>query len=146
MNSGKILYFSEDIKFLLKNKNNLRKWIKASISHEKMWVGSINFIFCSDKYLLQLNQKYLNHNTYTDIITFDNSDSQHEISGDLYISVERVRENSKQFSGSFVIELQRVMIHGILHLLGYNDKSSKDKETMRNKEDYYLSLLPDFKL
>lgn len=111
-----------------------------------MWVGSINFIFCSDKYLLQLNQKYLNHNTYTDIITFDNSDSQHEISGDLYISVERVRENSKQFSGSFVIELQRVMIHGILHLLGYNDKSSKDKETMRNKEDYYLSLLHDFKL
>lgn len=112
---------------------------------EKGHIGSINFIFCSDEYLFQLNQKYLKHDTYTDIITFDSSVEETEISGDIFISLERVKENSKQFSGSFVKELHRVMIHGILHLLGYKDKSPKDKEAMSGKEDYYLSLLPDFK-
>lgn len=120
--------------------------MSASIMHEKMYVGSINFIFCSDIYLLQINQQYLNHDNYTDIITFDNSELQLEISGDIFISIERVYENSKKFSGSFLSELYRVMIHGILHLIGYKDKSNKDKDAMRRKEDYYLSLLPDFNL
>ena len=143
MISGKILFFSEDINFLLRNKKKLRQWINASIVHEKMYTGSINFIFCSDEYLYALNNKYLSHKTLTDIITFDNSEKNLEISGDIFISIDRIHENAKQYKCTFVNELHRVIIHGILHLTGYNDNTKKEKYEMRSKEDYYLSLLPN---
>lgn len=106
-------------------------------SAEKKNFGTLNYIFCNDAHLLQINREYLKHDTYTDIITFDYSEKK-IISGDIFISIERVTENAEKFKQPFEIELQRVMVHGILHLIGYNDKSSQEKETMRAKEDFYL--------
>jgi len=104
-------------------------------------LGDLNFVFCSDDYLLRMNQEYLNHKTLTDIITFDNSEEEGTIGGDIFISVDRVRENSVVFQSGLESELHRVMIHGVLHLSGYSDKSTHDKASMRGKEDAYLSLL-----
>lgn len=139
-----ILFFSEGIGFILRRKKKLRSWIHASIGLENKAVGSINFIFCSDDYLYNLNQKYLSHDTFTDVITFDYTENSTQLSGDIFISIERVNENAKQFGFPFVKELHRVMIHGILHLAGYQDKTPGDTKEMRAKEDYYLSLLPGF--
>jgi rRNA maturation RNase YbeY len=138
----KILYFNEEVSFLLKNKRKINKWIYSSIQSEDEKPGAINYIFCSDNYLLKLNQKYLNHNNYTDIITFENDDRF--ISGDIFISVDRVTENARELDLQFEEELHRVMIHGVLHLIGYKDKSEEEKRLMTKKEDYYLSLLPNF--
>ena len=102
-------------------------------------MGDINYIFCSDNYLHQINFQYLDHDTFTDIITFDQSDKD-QIEGDIFISIDRVHENANERNISFVNELHRVMIHGILHLLGYNDKTPKEKQLMREKEDECLSL------
>lgn len=110
---------------------------------EKKTIGSINFIFCTDAYLHEMNVKYLNHDTYTDVITFDYTENPPEISGDIFISSERVRENAKQFGTTFVMELHRVMIHGLLHLAGFDDKTAREQQQMRSKEDYYLSLQPE---
>lgn len=140
MANSNILFFSEGIVFNIRSKKRLREWINASMELENKKPGSINFIFCDDEYLLEINSKYLKHNTLTDVITFNNSDHPNIITSDIFISVERVRENAKHFQVSFVKELQRVMIHGILHLLGYNDKTTEEKTTMRSKEDYYLTL------
>jgi rRNA maturation RNase YbeY len=101
---------------------------------------NVNFIFCTDDILLVKNRDYLNHQTYTDIITFDNSETKDEIDGDIFISIDRVRENASKFNQSFDRELHRVMIHGVLHLLGFNDKSSRQKAFIRKKEDACLSL------
>ena len=139
-----ILFFSEGISFLLKNKKKLREWIIFSVQLEKKEPGDINYIFCNDEYLHDLNIKYLNHDTYTDIITFNYSENTCEVSGDIYISIERVKENAQKFEATFPEELYRVMIHGVLHLLGYKDKTRIDAQIMRDKEDYYLSLLPNF--
>jgi rRNA maturation RNase YbeY len=139
-----ILFFTEEITFTLRDKKKLRKWIYVSIGREKSTIGSINFIFCSDAYLHDLNVKYLKHDTLTDIITFDYTEESGPLSGDIFISIDRVRDNAKQFGTGFVKELHRVMIHGILHLAGYKDKSAGDKAAMRVKEDYYLSLQPEF--
>jgi len=139
-----ILFFTEESDFIIRDKKKLRSWIYASIVQEKMNIGSINFIFCSDAYLHDLNIKYLNHDSYTDIITFDNSENPRFLSGDIFISIERVKENSKRFQVSFVNELHRVMIHGLLHLIGYKDKTRDEKMAMRAKEDYCLSLQPEF--
>lgn len=139
-----LLFFNEGISFTLREKKKIRRWIYASMNLEKKVVGSINFIFCSDDYLLEINKKYLQHNTFTDIITFDSSEVDSHLSGDIFISIDRVKENAKHFRARFVNELHRVMIHGMLHLAGYKDKDEEQKKLMRSKEDYYLSLQPEF--
>lgn len=124
----------------ISDKTKLQKWLYTTIKREQKIPGIINLIFCTDAYLLEINQQYLNHDYYTDIITFQYSDNQ-EISGDLYISIDRVKENAKEFEVSFKHELNRVMIHGVLHLCGYKDKSAKAKKEMKFKEDFYLNKL-----
>ena len=119
-------------------KHNLY-WIKKIISSEKKILGKIVFVFCNDAYLLTKNIQFLNHNTLTDIITFDYCNGR-KISGDILISIERVKENSKIYNVTFLNELDRVMVHGLLHLLGYNDKTIDEKKIMRSKEDFYLSI------
>lgn len=139
---SKINFFFEEVDFILNNKTSIKHWIKSVIESEcNTTISNINFIFCSDQYLNQVNIQYLNHNTFTDIITFNNSDNSGYIDSDIYISIDRVAENSKKFGESMENELYRVMIHGILHLLGYSDKSSGEKEVMRNKENECLTML-----
>jgi len=116
----------------------LRKWITSTVDGKKNRIEEINYIFCSDNYLLELNKKFLNHHFYTDIITFDNSSEGKKISADIFISIERVKANAEKFNTAFNDELHRVMIHGILHLLGYKDKTKKDVGEMRRKEDECL--------
>jgi rRNA maturation RNase YbeY len=139
-----ILFFLEDIQYTLRHRKKIRRWLHNAIQSEEKIVGRINVILCSDEYLYNLNLTFLKHDTLTDIITFDYSEKDIRLSGDVFISLERVKENSKLFRVPLVHELYRVMIHGILHLAGYRDKKPADKELMRSKEDYYLSLLPDF--
>jgi rRNA maturation RNase YbeY len=134
-----IHFFSEDISYTLKNKGLLRTWIKNTIIDEGFKLRELNFIFCSDNYLLSMNQEYLKHDTLTDIITFDNSENQREIVGDIFISLERIQENAQSFKVKTEDELHRVMIHGTLHLLGYADKGKEAKALMTDKEDLYLS-------
>jgi probable rRNA maturation factor len=134
-----VFFFEEDIQFKPKNKAKLRDWIKATVIAEGYTLSELNYIFCSDTYLLALNQQYLDHDTYTDIITFDNSEIKDVIVGDIFISIDRIRENAAQFSGNETDELHRVMIHGALHLLGYKDKSKADKTLMTEKENFYLN-------
>lgn len=134
-----INFFTEDISFSLKQKGLVRTWIRNTIIAEKHRLRLLNFIFCSDAYLLNINQQYLNHDTYTDIITFDNSAVKQEIVGDIFISVERIRENAVELDVNEKDELHRVMIHGTLHLLGYPDKGKSAKALMTEKEDLYLS-------
>ena len=134
---------SESIQFTLKNKTILKEWIKSIIAKKKRKAGEITFIFCSDDYLLNINKQYLNHDTLTDIITFDysNGDSKLPVSGDIFISTERVKENSLKYSKSFENELHRVIIHGVLHLLGYADKTKTAKEEMTRQENVSLKIL-----
>ena len=134
-----INFFTEDISFNLKQKGLVRTWIRNTIIAENHRLRLLNFIFCSDAYLLNINQQYLKHDTYTDIITFDNSDTEQEIAGDIFISLERIRENAKELDVNEKDELHRVMIHGTLHLLGYPDKGKTAKALMTEKEDLYLS-------
>ncbi len=117
-----------------------KTWIKKVIVSEKKKLGAIQYIFCDDNYLLKINRTYLNHDTLTDIITFSTSDSKEIISGEIYISIERITENAIVQSSSFNDELSRVIIHGVLHLVGYDDHCDNDKKIMRSKEDYYLLL------
>jgi probable rRNA maturation factor len=133
-------FFVEDIDFKLPRPRKTSAWIKKVVEKEKGRLSSVNFIFCSDRYLLDLNIRHLNHNTLTDIITFDYSVSQKNIEGDIFISVDRVTENSTKFKTPFEEELHRVVIHGILHLLGYDDKTPNAKARIRKKEDVCLSL------
>jgi probable rRNA maturation factor len=126
----------------IKDKAKLKIWIKKSIQNENFKVGSINYIFCTDEYLLDVNKKFLNHDYFTDIITFDYTEKP-IISGDLFISTERVLENAKQLNLPFENELKRVMIHGIIHLFGYQDKTKKEKETMTEKENLYLHFFDE---
>jgi probable rRNA maturation factor len=132
-------FFQEEIRFKLPHPRITSRWIRNVAESEKSNLTFINFIFCSDRYLKKINLEYLAHDTFTDIITFDYSDST-GIQGDVFISVERVKENSQQFDTSFDEELHRVMVHGVLHLLGYSDKTKASKSLMRKKEDAYLSL------
>jgi rRNA maturation RNase YbeY len=138
-----ITFNNQDIAFTLKNKTILKKWINVVIEKKKRKTGDINFIFCSEDFLLSLNKKYLNHDTLTDIITFDYSkDSPKQtISGDIFISVDRTKENAQKFSKTVENELHRVMIHGVLHLLGHTDKTKSSKEEMTRQEDLSLKLL-----
>ncbi len=139
-----INYFTEELDYRLRGKNKLREWISAAIDKEGLETGVINYIFCSDKYLLKINEDYLQHFDFTDVITFDYS-AEEIISGDIFISIDRIKENAQQFKQKFTDELHRVMIHGVLHLMGYKDKSPSDKSEMTAKEDYYLSLRPEIK-
>lgn len=133
-----INFFNEDISFKLKQVQKLKTWIKTTIAKEKYSLHSVNYIFCSDASLLERNIQFLQHNTLTDIITFDLSEEEGTLDGEIYISIDRVRENAEKFSKSFEDELHRVLIHGVLHLVGYRDKKADQKEEMRKKEDYYL--------
>ncbi|MFA5243775.1 MAG: rRNA maturation RNase YbeY [Pedobacter sp.] len=139
MSSLSIHFFSEDTNFTLKKKTFIRNWVRNTIIAEGYKLSELNFIFCSDNYLLDINQQYLNHNTLTDIITFDNSDKKSVIAGDIFISIDRVRENAGIFKVKEEDELHRVMIHGTLHLLGYPDKGKVAKAKMTEKENFYLS-------
>jgi len=114
-------------------------WLKNVVANEEKEVGNLVFVFCNDSYLLKKNIEFLNHNTLTDVITFDYCKGN-LISGDILISVERVQENAKIFNVSFLNELDRVMVHGLLHLLGYKDKTKEDAKIMREKENFYLSI------
>ena len=135
-----IQFFSEDIDFTVKDKQKIRTWIAETIKAEGFKrVGELSFVFCSDAYLLEINKQYLNHDTFTDIVTFDSSEDEDVIAGDIFISMERIRENASKFSVSQKDELNRVIIHGVLHLCGYYDKKKEDKALMTEKEDYYLS-------
>jgi probable rRNA maturation factor len=134
-----IQFFEEDISFKLKNKTPVRQWIKDTIQAEGFKLNELTYIFCSDNYLLQINQQYLDHDTYTDIVTFDNSDEEGIITGDIFISIDRIRENAANFKVTEATELHRVIIHGALHLLGYKDKNAADKKKMTQKEDFYLN-------
>ncbi len=138
-----ISFNTEDVKFALKNKTKLKQWITSTIEKKKRKAGEIAFVFCSDTYLLNINKQYLQHDTYTDIITFDYSKGNklQPISGDIFISVDRVKENALKFSKSFEEELHRVIIHGTLHLLGYTDKTKIAKSEMTKQEDVCLRLL-----
>lgn len=135
-----ISFFTEDTDFKLKEKGKIRQWIISAVQTEGFKrVGDLNFIFCSDAYLLQINQQYLDHDTYTDIVTFDSSETEDTIAGDIFISVERIAENAVQFGANTRDELHRVIIHGVMHLCGYHDKKPADKVQMTSKEDEYLS-------
>ncbi len=118
-----------------------RNWIIEALDREGQQAGAINVVFCDDEPLLEMNIRHLGHHDYTDVITFDYTEDLDLLSGDIYISVERVSENAHRFGVSFSEELSRVMIHGVLHLIGYRDDTEADKERMRSRENYYLSLL-----
>jgi rRNA maturation RNase YbeY len=135
-----INFFCQDISFILPKPRKISSWIKAAIKSEDHILEELNFIFCSDEYLLSINLQYLNHRTYTDIITFDTSEHERKIEGDIFISIERVKENALNLNISFQDELHRVIMHGVLHLLGYSDKTTTQTKEMRKKEDAYLSL------
>lgn len=144
MSKPPINFFTEEIKYDLKHKTKIRTWIKNTIEAEGYVLEELNFIFCSDEYLLAINQQYLQHDTYTDVITFDNSEVLKTITGDIFISIERIQENARNYRGKTADELCRVMIHGTLHLLGYKDKGKAAKTLMTQKEDQYLSQLPNY--
>ena len=135
-----IRFHTEDISFKLPKPRKTVFWLKSILLKEKAAFSFINFIFCSDKFLLELNQKYLSHSDYTDIITFQLNDKSLPIESEIYISIDRVKENAKIYEQAFSEELLRVMAHGILHLVGYKDKKPAEKVLMRKKESAYLSL------
>ena len=140
MGSG-IRFYSEETGFKLKNKQKIRTWLKGIVYEEKQVPCDLSYIFCTDAYLLELNKKFLDHDTYTDILTFSNTDDTSRISGDIFISIDRVRENTTKYHQPFDRELTRVMVHGVLHLLGYKDKTQKEKKLMTEKEDISLEKL-----
>jgi len=135
-----MISFNYETPFKLDNEDETSKWISSVITSEKFKEGDINYVFCDDAYLLKLNIEFLKHDTLTDIISFDDSIGK-ILQGDIFISIERVKENAKSFNVLFKEELNRVIVHGILHYCGYKDKSEKDSKQMRNKENFYLKQL-----
>ena len=136
-----INFFNEDIDFKLQQKNNYKSWLKKVAEKEGFKIKDLNYIFCSDVYLHKINVDYLDHDTFTDIITFDNSEDEITIEGDIFVSIERVRENSYTLKTVFDEELKRVIVHGLLHLCGYDDHSVEDKAEMRRLECEYILIL-----
>ena len=134
-----VRYFYEDVKFEYKDKLFNNRWLKMVAESEIRRIGDLNIIFCSDPYILNINIQYLGHDYFTDIITFDYCEGS-KLSGDLFISIDSVRENAEFYRTEFHEELHRVIVHGVLHLIGYDDHTPEDVKTMRAKEDYYLSL------
>ena len=139
MNSLAIYFHSEEIDFVLLKQQKVINWITKTILLEHSFLKEINFIFCSDDYLLKVNREYLSHDYYTDVITFDYSE-KNNIAGDIFISIDRVEENAKYYKKTKYHELLRIIIHGVLHLLSYKDKTEIEKTEMTNKENFYLSL------
>lgn len=134
-----MISFNYETNFTLEQEEHYREWLSKVIESEKKKEGEINYIFCDDDYLLEINQQYLNHDTLTDIISFDYSIGN-ELHGDVFISIERVRENALDFAVTFEDELKRVLVHGVLHYCGYKDKSVEDEQVMRAKEDEKMQL------
>ena len=134
-----VRYFTEDIKFEFKDRRRTSRWLKLVAESEIRNLGDISVIFCSDPYILDVNLKYLQHDYFTDIITFDYCEGD-TLSGDLFISIDTVRENSIFYKTDFEQELARVIVHGVLHLIGYDDHTPEEQKEMREKENYYLSL------
>jgi len=136
----KIQYYLEDVRDFQFQKKRINEYLSGLIEEEGKKLGEIAVIFCSDRYLLNINKEFLNRENYTDIITFEYY-GEDTLSGDLFISIERVRENAEKYRVKFENELYRVLFHGVLHLAGYKDKSPDEKKEMRKKEDYYLNKL-----
>jgi len=136
-----INFHSESIDFKVINPIKTKRWLKSVIKDEGFELLEINYIFCNDEYLHSINVEYLDHDTLTDIITFDNSEEDELIEGDIFVSIERIIDNTKDFNTTFEQEFKRVIVHGILHLCGYCDKTDENEKQMREKEDYYLRLL-----
>ena len=134
-----IVFFEEDINYKLKHKVLIRQWLSDAIAAEGFKLSALSYIFCSDPYLLSMNRQFLDHDTFTDIISFDNSELDSVLSGDIFISLDRIRENAIKYNVTDSDELHRVMIHGALHLLGYGDKSIAEKQQMTEKENFYLA-------
>ncbi len=134
-----VSYFQEDIRFELKGKTLNNRWLKMVAESEVKKLGPLSIIFCSDNYILDINIKYLQHDYFTDIITFDYCEGD-LVSGDLFISIDSVRENALHYQVKFEDELDRVMVHGLLHLIGYDDHTPEETALMRQKEDYYISI------
>lgn len=140
-----IHFFYEDTTFLLDQPSITHDWVESIITNHEQEVTAINFIFCSDDYLLDINRSYLDHDYYTDIITFDNRESEaDDMEADIFVSVDRIKDNAQSLDIPFDRELHRVLIHGILHLLGWNDKTDEQKKAMREKEEACLSLHPNY--
>jgi len=137
--TDRISFQKQDIELVLKNKNKIRLWIVEAIKNEGKKTGDITYIFCSDEYLLGMNQQYLHHDDFTDVITFDYTEKD-RVSGDIFISVERILDNSTQLKTDIDDELHRVMIHGVMHLCGYKDKKLEERANMTKKENQYLGL------
>ena len=152
MTKKSICFFTETVDFSLRNRANIRKWLTIVGKKENHKIDSLNYIFCSDKFLLKLNQQFLKHDTYTDVITFDHAEIKRQkskdknqkrsnsISGEIFISIDRVKDNAKTLGFPFKNELHRVMVHGLLHLIGYSDKTAAKQKLMRAKEDVYLKV------
>lgn len=139
MYQEKIAFHSEGLSYVIENPTEIKQWLYEVILNEGSSLDDLNYIFCSDEYLHVMNVEHLNHDTYTDVITFQYMDDT--VAGDVFISVERTNENAATYGVSPEHELHRVMVHGLLHLLGYKDKSPKDKTLMTEKENQYLDLL-----
>ncbi|WP_066829890.1 rRNA maturation RNase YbeY [Rufibacter ruber] len=135
-----IEFFAEDVEFEVKNEQRVKEWLFEIIENYSFELESLNYIFCSDEYLHQMNVEYLDHDTLTDVITFDNSDVEGVIEGDVFISIDRIVDNAASFHISPEEELHRVMVHGLLHLLGFEDKGEENQIIMRSKEDACLQL------
>ena len=135
------LYFhSEEIDFALQNEERIASWLKKLTATEQKEIDELNYIFCTDEYLLEVNKTHLNHDYYTDVITFDYCE-ENQISGDIFISIDRVKENADTFNTTFEDELNRVLAHGVLHLMGYKDKTPEDEKKMREMEAFALDML-----
>ncbi len=141
---NQIDFFFEQTESFSFQQNLLSNHVNQLINNELRVTGDISVIFCSDDYLLEINKQYLNHDYYTDIVTFDYEEEDNIISGDLFISIDRIKENAGKFDVNFIIELYRVVFHGVLHLIGYKDKTDEEQKEMRAKEDFYLNKV-DFK-
>lgn len=135
-----IFFSSHRVKFTLKQQRKISEWLHRCARRHRRQIGELSYVFCSDSYLLRLNIEFLKHRTLTDIITFDMSENDRHLSGEIYISIHRVRENGRKFGCGTEHELRRVMVHGLLHLAGFTDKSTPEKEAMRREEDACLSL------
>jgi rRNA maturation RNase YbeY len=134
----RINLFKQEVQLRLIHQQDLMQWIHSALKKYGYSVENINYIFCTDKYLLKLNKKYLGHNYFTDVITFNNSAEKKKLEADIFISIDRIRDNAKKYNTSFTDELHRVMIHGALHLAGFNDKNAVQQKKMREAEDLWL--------
>ncbi len=141
MDSPPVSFHSQNITFQPKQPQQLKNWLNNSIIEEGKELEHLNIIFCDDNYLHALNKKYLGHDTFTDVITFPLSEKKETLEGDIFISIDRITENSSNFKATFDEELRRVMIHGVLHLLGYKDNTPTEKTRIKEKEDHYLTLI-----